>query len=95
MTGERYGHWVCLEPRPKGKWLCKCDCGTVREVARKNLISGDSTNCGCQTSRQYYLRGATNKEKFRGCDEDCLNCRYTDCMKPDYMCTYIPELTRL
>lgn len=43
-----------LEPRPRNSgdgrklyWLCRCDCGTLREVASWDLRSGDSHSCGC------------------------------------------------
>ena len=51
-TGERYGRWIVLEQATKGKcgdnrWLCRCDCGTEREVFGNSLTSGGSTSCGC------------------------------------------------
>lgn len=34
------------------KWLCRCDCGTEREVLSKNLRDGRSTACGeCEFSK--------------------------------------------
>lgn len=49
-TGKRYGRWLVLEKagRRKGAvWLCRCDCGTEREVHGKSLRGGVSTSCGC------------------------------------------------
>jgi hypothetical protein len=44
--GDRYGRWAVVEDR--GKWaLCRCDCGTEREVRCYTLRAGDSTSCGC------------------------------------------------
>lgn len=28
-------------------WKCQCKCGNIKEVSRKNLISGDVKSCGC------------------------------------------------
>lgn len=28
-------------------WVARCDCGTVREVKRKHLLSGKQQSCGC------------------------------------------------
>jgi len=28
-------------------WRCKCDCGTIKEVAARHLKSGDIQSCGC------------------------------------------------
>ena len=45
-TGERYGHWLILRRGTKrGYWLCKCDCGEMKEVYYYNMTSGKSTNC--------------------------------------------------
>ena len=52
LTGERFGTWNVLRiGRHKGlqsAWVCRCDCGTVREVVGHGLRNGGSTNCGCQ-----------------------------------------------
>lgn len=32
------------------KWLCKCNCGTVRAVKAASLLSGRSYSCGCYRS---------------------------------------------
>jgi hypothetical protein len=53
-TGTRLGKWTVLDGdpiwKPKGyvHFLCKCDCGTEREVAAQNLQREISTNCGCE-----------------------------------------------
>ena len=45
--GERYGHWTVLEPRTSIRHaLCRCDCGTERQVWRQSLQTGSSTSCG-------------------------------------------------
>jgi len=44
-------------------------------------------------NRKCYI-GATvkrNKEKWKGCDDDCFNCKYQDCIKPDKECNYGTE----
>ena len=57
LTGKRFGRWTVLEHRgyrysKSGKsrstmWLCKCDCGTIKEVRGRALKTGASTSCGC------------------------------------------------
>lgn len=56
LTGRQFGRWTVLkraENRIKNNsqhiryWLCRCQCGTEREVCEKNLISGISKSCGC------------------------------------------------
>lgn len=50
LKGERYGRWTVLEvldERVMGRSLCKCDCGTTREVTNHHLLTGASRSCGC------------------------------------------------
>lgn len=58
LTGKRFGRWTVLElGEPKGKhirWLCKCDCGTVRLVIAFTLNKTPNPNCGC-VRREYFL----------------------------------------
>lgn len=59
LTGERFGHWVLLEKRIKPRkdghtrtfYICRCDCGSVREVEADTLIRGTSQSCGCVNSQ--------------------------------------------
>ena len=54
LTGQRFGRWTVIEESDRraksgGRyWLCKCDCGTIKEVTQDSLRGGKSTNCGCQ-----------------------------------------------
>lgn len=49
------GRWSVIERAPSRKtartaktmWLCKCDCGTVKEVNAQHLRNGWSKSCGC------------------------------------------------
>ena len=56
LIGNRYGRWTVVdsaEARVVGRgehrryWLCKCECGTQREVSEPSLLSGKSLSCGC------------------------------------------------
>lgn len=52
LTGQRFGKWTVLERVENDKhgsprFLCKCDCGTLKEVLSFTLRNGTSTNCGC------------------------------------------------
>lgn len=47
MVGKRFGHWTVIGKSEKqGYWLCKCDCGTTRDVRSDTLNQGKSTCCG-------------------------------------------------
>ncbi len=51
--GDKFGKWTILDSNPIWKtggyvhFLCKCGCGTEREVSGGNLLRKVSTNCGC------------------------------------------------
>ncbi len=48
LTGQVYGSWsVITSTKTKGVWLCRCVCGTQKEVKSYNLQNGLSKNCGC------------------------------------------------
>lgn len=47
-VGDKFTRWtvISLDARPRYV-LCRCDCGTVREVFRQSLKKGESKSCGC------------------------------------------------
>lgn len=51
LTGKKFGRWTVLEIGTKKnnhiRWLCKCDCGTIRLVVAESLVRGLSKSCGC------------------------------------------------
>lgn len=50
MIGQKYGRWTVLRGvRKNGKlyYECRCDCGTVKEVYYRSLLTGVSLSCGC------------------------------------------------
>ncbi len=55
-VGDRYGEWTVIgeaEARGRQKYhLCRCSCGTEREVADNALKSSLSWSCGCKRGRK-------------------------------------------
>lgn len=46
--GKKIGRWTIIgDGQLDKKWICKCDCGTVKEIDRYSLMRGDSISCGC------------------------------------------------
>lgn len=69
LSGTRYGRWTVLYEgtpviregnRRIRKWVCRCDCGTEREVFEKSLKSGASESCGCYHSELMHEVGKVN-----------------------------------
>lgn len=53
MTGRKCGRWTVLAPvtgRGAVRWLCRCECGSEREVWGQTLRNGSSRSCGCLAS---------------------------------------------
>lgn len=51
-VGSVYGKWTVTAFHSKygssdAKWMCRCECGTVKPVIFRSLSSGSSTSCGC------------------------------------------------
>lgn len=32
LTGKRFGRLTVIEYAGKSKWICKCDCGTIKAM---------------------------------------------------------------
>ena len=54
LTGKKFGKWTVLKEVVSNKtksghsrWLCQCECGTIREVDGGHLSQHKSTSCGC------------------------------------------------
>lgn len=97
LTGQRFGSWTVLERdgtiHPT-RWICKCDCGTIRSVSLPALRNG-STSCGhCKRNTSpLFLRKHSNRlyhtwsEIRRRCNGSCTNHQYYG----DKGISYCPE----
>ena len=52
MTGKRFGRLTVLRRAEKKSdcgayWLCRCDCGSVKEVLGTHLRDNTTLSCGC------------------------------------------------
>lgn len=57
LIGQRFGHLTVIaradltnrSPSEKGRayWICRCDCGTIKEISTKHLRTRRTTSCGC------------------------------------------------
>ena len=57
LTGQRFGRLTVIKKgKPycsSAKWVCKCDCGSVKEIRQSNLIDGLSKSCGCMAKTRW------------------------------------------
>ncbi|MCJ8299359.1 MAG: hypothetical protein MJK13_10565 [Pseudomonadales bacterium] len=51
IVNKRFGKLIAINPAPsrngRTHWMCKCDCGGSKVIARSSLISGLTRSCGC------------------------------------------------
>jgi len=52
LLGQRFGRLEVIDEAPSRKgqayWLCKCDCGTIKEIRGAHLRNGSIVSCGCK-----------------------------------------------
>lgn len=72
ITGVRSGKLIAVEfdsyeRFPSGsryeKWICKCDCGNIVSINKKNFMSGSSMSCGCAVSEANSRRLKTHGDR--------------------------------
>lgn len=51
ITGMRFGRLTVIKRAAnRGErtyWVCRCDCGTIKEVWSQSLVRGNTKSCGC------------------------------------------------
>ena len=56
LTGQKFGRWTVIKRgedkidqngRHRTSWICKCECGNIKNVVSQALTNGDSKSCGC------------------------------------------------
>ena len=53
LTGKRFGRLVALRRSERAiksgnvSWVCRCDCGKIKDVLSTDLRSGKTVSCGC------------------------------------------------
>lgn len=60
LTGQKFGRLEVLKDsglRNRGNiiWLCKCECGSFKKIAGRNITSGKTQSCGCLSVEQARL----------------------------------------
>lgn len=62
-VGSTFGHWTILKYTKPRFYLCRCVCGTIREVCRQTLMHHTSPSCGCIGNEIRRSRGRANALK--------------------------------
>lgn len=63
----KFGRWTTIKKSNKKNgriyWLCRCECGTIKEVLSQNLLNGSSQSCGCWNREKASERMSELREK--------------------------------
>ena len=68
--GDRFGRLLVLEPRQAGcinkrKWLCKCDCGSIKVIRERMMKRGQVRSCGCLRKEMMTVHGKSRTTLYR------------------------------
>lgn len=88
MIGQLFGKLIVIErgvtKNSDGtlKWLCQCDCGNKKEIARSNLVKlkNSTKSCGC-LHQQHGMTGTPEYQAWTSMHRRCtspLDARYAD-----------------
>lgn len=83
-VGHVYGRLTVIEFAGKGKyntqWKCRCECGNETTVVTSNLISENTTSCGCYhreigppSKRKHGMDGTTEYQTWSNMKARCYN----------------------
>ena len=65
LYGRRFTNLTAITPSGNSKnghviWICLCDCGETTEVLATNLLSLNTTSCGCLRKEVTTARSVTH-----------------------------------
>lgn len=69
-SGRTIYRWTVIEPAEKPRtWVCRCSCGTIREIPEKTLRRKTSRSCGCYrdevVAEIHSTHGMSNTPEYR------------------------------
>lgn len=78
FVGQTVGRWLVVGPtyvkNRRRFWTCRCECGTVRDVAVGNLARGLSKSCGCGKGTHLHSRDGIRSPTMRSYDAMMSRC---------------------
>lgn len=71
LTGSTFGHWTVLhrvgDSCRHRRWMCRCVCGTEKEIGAISLRHGTSHSCGCKKRERLVQKvGAEKHYSWKG-----------------------------
>ena len=71
LQGIRFGRLIVIKEGGRGnagqlKWVCRCDCGSMKEIRAQNLMLGNTISCGCAHKEQLIKRNTKHGQTVGG-----------------------------
>lgn len=60
-------------------FLCKCDCGRIKEEIASLVANGYMVSCGCNLKVKKKRNPQKDSRPELCCHPNCFNCPYPDC----------------
>ena len=63
LSNKKFGRLTTIEKTASGKhtyYLCKCDCGAIKEIRSDGLVSGKVISCGCWKKESFQKNTTTH-----------------------------------
>ena len=68
LVGNQFGKLIVIGKADiksrRAYWVCKCECGTVKNVRGDNLLSGRTVSCGCYHREVKTTHGDSNSRLY-------------------------------
>jgi 5-methylcytosine-specific restriction endonuclease McrA len=69
ISGLRFGWLVARkyssnDKRGSAMWECQCDCGNIKIIASRHLVSGKTKSCGCHHSDYVTTHGMSSSKEY-------------------------------
>lgn len=79
LTNQVVGRWTVLRHMGGEMWLCRCDCGTERQVRQGHLRGLKSKSCGCLQREVAQRHGRSRSVEYRTWAAMLQRCLNSDC----------------
>lgn len=71
ISGSKFNRLTAIsvsgrDPQGRSVWMCSCDCGNVKNVPSRHLISGAVKSCGCYGAEIFANNGRVGAAKHSG-----------------------------
>lgn len=91
LIGKKFGRWTVIGEAEKtyqsySRWICKCECGSIKSVSGHILNNGNSTSCGCynkEVLRSHATHGHSRNDR-KSPEYVSWTCMKTRCYRSNY-----------